>query len=407
VLSLVCVAILWAGEVVFTETILPRQETRLAIDALNGGDAEAAKLRAYRRYSDAAMACAVLLTLAILIKGVGMKPKGAALVPLIALFSLGGCMKSYDTPEYSEIDTSETGFLIPLEGGSADQAKFASEKYLEEKKVAAKRVQIIHRWNQTGRMHNAGRWIPTVRLVKVKRSPITRQWTAETTTGTANANQAIWTESKDSVSFSMGFTCTALIREEDAAKFLYFYPSGSLAEVMDTEVRGRVQKIASEISAKYNLDELRGKKQEIIDAVSSDAIAFFAERGITITTMGMFGGMTYENLAIQKAIDETFIAQQQKEIATAELMAQQKQNERLELAANGAAEQRRRVKRMRSCSSRKPRRSRSVKSTPPPAKPRNSRWCCSLKRSRWKRSASGDGMGSIRCISSAQAACRD
>lgn len=37
------------------------------------------------------------------------------------------CVKPYDTPEYAEIDTSETGFLIPLEGDSRSQAKFQSE----------------------------------------------------------------------------------------------------------------------------------------------------------------------------------------------------------------------------------------------------------------------------------------
>src|SRR5438477_2495972 len=126
-----------------------------------------------------------------------------------------GCIKDYDKPEYSEIDTSETGFLIPLEGDTAGQAKFASQQYLEEKKVAAKRVQITHRWNQTGRLPNDGSWIPTVRLVKVKRSPITREWTAENNNGTSNKNQAVWVESNDSVGFSMGFTCTALIKEED------------------------------------------------------------------------------------------------------------------------------------------------------------------------------------------------
>src|SRR4051812_47694605 len=175
---------------------------------------------------------------------------------------LAGCIKDYDKPEYQEIDTAETGFLIPLEGDSDSQAKFASEKYLDERKVAAKRVQITHRWNQTGRLPNDGQWIGTVRLIKVKRSPVTREWTAEATRGTASKDQAIWTESQDSVGFSMGFTCTALIKEEDAAKFLYFYPSGSLGDVMDTEIRARVQKTASEVAARYRLDDLRGKKQE-------------------------------------------------------------------------------------------------------------------------------------------------
>ena len=48
-----------------------------------------------------------------------------------------------------------------------------------------------------------------------------------------------------SVGFSMGFTCTAFIPEEEASRFLYWYPSGSLADVMDKEVRGRIQQAAA------------------------------------------------------------------------------------------------------------------------------------------------------------------
>ena len=260
-------------------------------------------------------------------------------VVLLAL-ALGGCVRSYDKPEYVEIDTSETGFLIPLEGDSAKQARFESVDYLQERKVAAKRIQITHRWNQEGRFSNDGRWLPLVRLVKVNRSPVTREWTAEGKH--AIGDKAIWVESADSVGFSMGFTCTAFIDEKDAASFLYWYPSGSLANVMDTEVRGRIQQAAAEVAAKYPLDSLRTKKQEIADAVKKDVMAFFTQRGITVTTVGMFGGMTYENPAIQKAIDETFIAQQLKVVSAAKFESQQKENERIELEANATAEKLRR-----------------------------------------------------------------
>src|SRR5437868_11284483 len=96
---------------------------------------------------------------------------------VFCLMSLtSGCVKPYDTPEYMEIDTSETGFLIPLEGDTVSQAKFQSEDYLKQRKVAAKRVRVTHRWSQEGRLPNSGRWIPTVRLIKVNRSPVTREW---------------------------------------------------------------------------------------------------------------------------------------------------------------------------------------------------------------------------------------
>jgi regulator of protease activity HflC (stomatin/prohibitin superfamily) len=111
---------------------------------------------------------------------------------------------------------------------------------------------------------------------------------------------------------------------------------------MDKEVRARVQQAAGEVAARYPLDNLRLRKQEIADAVKQNVTNFFAGRGVTITTVGMFGGMTYENPEIQKSIDQTFIAQQLKVVAEARFEAQKKENERLELEAQGFAEKARR-----------------------------------------------------------------
>ena len=340
----------------------PRAATALAIQQLNGGNGDAAKLRQFEAAKEFVhvIAGAVTLLAAWLCFGryaaaafnrikARLAKTTTTVVGLLSLVGLTGCMKPYDKPEFVEIDTSETGFLTPLEGDATQQAKFQSEDYLRQRKVAAKRVQITHRWSQEGRLTWNGRWIPTVRLVKVNRSPVTREWispqspTAATQAlrGAAN-DKAIWIESADSVGFSMGFTCTAFIAEDDAARFLYWYPSGSLADVMDREVRGRVQQSAAEVAAKYALDLLRGRKQEIADAVKNDLINFFAARGVTITTVGMFGGMTYENPEIQKAIDQTFIAQQLKVVAEAKFQAPKKENDRIQLEADGAAEKARR-----------------------------------------------------------------
>ncbi len=335
----------------------------LALAQLNGGNAASTALRQFESVQDAPLMIGgfFLGITALLLLGSGLRDwisrqnsalwknraqetgsRVAVLAALLVLPWLTGC-KQYDRPEYVEIDTSETGFLIPLEGDTSQQAKFQSEDYLRQRKVAAKRVQITHRWSQQGRMVYDGQWIPTVRLVKVNRSPLTREWVP---TGHRNNDgqhrpeahdQAIWIESADSVGFSMGFTCTAFIAEENAAKFLYWYPSGTLADVMDREVRGRIQQTSAEVAARYPLDQLRSKKQEISDAVKLDLTNFFLGRGITVTTVGMFGGMTYENPAIQKSIDETFIAQQLKVVSAAKFEAQQKENDRVQLEAEGLA----------------------------------------------------------------------
>jgi hypothetical protein len=180
-----------------------------------------------------------------------MKNVKKIIVTAVVGLSLMGCMKPRHKPEYVTVETDETAFVLPLEGDTGSQAKFASAKFLEEHKVAEKRIQISHRWSQTGCMNDDGEWIGTAKVIKVKRAPITREWTAEGKTGTAAQDQAIWVESQDSVGFSMGFTVTAYIKEEDTATFLYWYPAGSLADVMDKEVRARVQKSVGEVAARY------------------------------------------------------------------------------------------------------------------------------------------------------------
>lgn len=354
-------ATLWTAENWWLNTRQADTATALALAQLSGSNPPALALREFIATKDSlhvgmgvltlllAWACFGTWAKTVWAKGRARFAKAAALLVLASLTLFGvGCMKPFDRPEYIEIDTSDTGFLIPLEGETAAQTRFQSEDYLVQRKVAAKRVQILHRWSQEGRMETDGHWIPTVRLVKVNRSPITREWTMPqgpaTSGGIARglSDKAIWIESADSVGFSMGFTCTAFIAEEDAAKFLYWYPSGSLANVMDSEVRGRIQQVSAEVAAKYPLDLLRARKQEIADAVKLDVTKFFALRGVTVTTVGMFGGMTYENPAIQKAIDDTFIAQQLKVVSEAKFEAQKKENERVELEATATAEKARR-----------------------------------------------------------------
>jgi hypothetical protein len=344
------IVVVIALERAWLNAIQPDVSKQLAISQVNGDDAAGRDLRLFEGYKDAANIVATFVILCaawFLASRPGFnsrQPRIEILLGLVAIpIALGGCVQPYDRPEYAEIDTSETGFLIPLEGDSGVQAKFQSEEYLRELKVAAKRVQITHRWSQEGRLPNDGHWIPLVRLIKVNRSPVTREWTADAASGTASRNQAIWIESADSVGFSMGFTCTSFIPEEQAAKFLYWYPTGSLANVMDSEVRGRMQQVAAEVAARYRLDALREKKQEISDAVKKDITEFFAVRGVVITTVGMFGGMTYENNEIQRSIDNTVIAQQLKVVNQARFEAQQRDNDRVELEANAIAERARRI----------------------------------------------------------------
>ncbi len=297
--------------------------------------------------------------------------KRSALLLVGLLICSVGCIRPYDVPEFAEVQHHESAYLIPLEGANQEkQTKFESADALEQNKVAIKRVQIPHRWVQTGRFFpTAGHYMDTVRLVVVNRTPVTREWTASSTSGTGNKDQAIWLESKDSIGFSLGFNCTAFIDEPDSSKFLYWYPTTSadttvqnvdksvagLSDVMDNEIRARVVMLGNTISVKYDLDDLRARKYEILNAIRNgvpeerDAqgkvvqeklqgvIEHFATRGITITNLGQFGGFEYEDPNIQKAINDTFVAQQEKVKTEAAFDAQQRKNDRIELEAQAEA----------------------------------------------------------------------
>lgn len=280
----------------------------------------------------------------------------------LCVLLFAGCMQPYHEEVLVDINTNETPFLIELEGDN-EQATLKSEDYLRKKLVQSKRIMIPYRWKQTGRQYIGwnGLWIPSARLILVDRQPETREWVSNSNQGTSKRDQGIWVESSDSVGFSTGISITARIDDhENAVKFLYNYPpkrkkdikdnSGwdtvvyqvdvtSLEEIMDREVRTKVQEIFADKAAEYTMDNLRDKKQEIMVTLRQEVVPFFADRGITITTIGMFGGFTYENPKIQEAIDEVFRQQQDEEVAKAEAKAAEQRKEALRLIGEGKAQQ--------------------------------------------------------------------
>jgi len=254
-----------------------------------------------------------------------------------------GCWKPYDVPEYKEVSTSQTAYLIPLEGDSKAQVKLNSAEAFDKMMVMGKRIQITKRWHQTGRLSHSGQWIPNVKLITVERTPVTLEWTADENSGTNKKNEAMWVESMDSIEFSTGFNCTAYIKEADASKFLYYYKANTLGGVMNEEVKNKIQEVLAEFAASYDLDQLRSKKTDMIAKVRTVVIPFFETRGITITTIGMFGGLEYKNKDIQKSIDDVFVAQQLKNVEKAKLDAMADQKKRMEEEGKAMADKARQI----------------------------------------------------------------
>jgi hypothetical protein len=237
--------------------------------------------------------------------------KKILILVVIMVVALGftGC-RPYQKPIYEEVLPNEIAFLVPLEGDASKQGSLASSSFLEESLVLSKRVQIPTRWNQTGRMLSIGEWIPTHRLIKLNMAPITREWTPDTTTGTASTNQGFEAESSESIGFVTGITCTAQIgSQSNAIKFLSVYYGMTIDQILDTEVRNRVATLLVELYAKMTIEEIRNSKDKVIAEVRNNIIPYFESKGLTISTLGYKEALTYTSPEIQKAIDAKYVAE--------------------------------------------------------------------------------------------------
>lgn len=266
--------------------------------------------------------------------------KALNIVLLLSLVLSVGCFRPPNIPDLETVENHQTAFVFKLEG-STDSVKFDSAESLEENKVASKRIEVSKRWRPTGYgwQRWAGEYIPNLRVLKVDRTPVTTEWMPETEGSEGQKiGNGIWAESSDSIGFSTGFRLTGYISEEDTAKYLYMYKGDRLQNVLEGEVKTRVQELFTDFSARYPLDDLRGKKGEMFKYIKDETIPTFKERGITISALAATGGFMYENEDVQQAIDEVFIAQQEKEVAKAQLEAQADKNSRIKLEATALAD---------------------------------------------------------------------
>ena len=242
-----------------------------------------------------------------------------AFILVVMVCSLVGCIKPYDKPEFVTIEPSQTAFLVPLVGDSSNQASFESEEMLLQAKVATKEIQIPHRWVQTGRRNWMGEYRATATLIVVERKPVSRSWESGDSSA-ASANKAIFGETADAIGIYVGMNCTAMIEEKDAAKFLYRYNNTPLETIIDTDIKKMVEDEFNRATSQFKSTELHTNKATIIETVKTNVTNYFKEYGITITVLGIKEGFSFENPAIQEALDKKFESEQ-------DLVIQQNKNE--------------------------------------------------------------------------------
>lgn len=296
-----------------------------------------------------------------------MKRLSSVTVLLLAITVLPGCIKPYHEAMLVDVNTSEVAILaetvndagqaVIAPAGKGENQSESGEliDYYARRVINARKVEIPYYWKQTSRQYlyassTNGKWTPAARLIVVDTQPETREW------NTASGN-AIWVESRDSVGFSTGFAVTARINGKDAAiRFLANYPPATkrtvttaggdpfdievtcLDQIMDDEVRTKIQGVFAYEAAADDMNELRDRKQEIIDSIERKVVPYFEDRGITITTISQFGGFHYENKEIQNSIDNVFRAQQDEEVAKAESKAAEQRKVALRLVGEGEAQ---------------------------------------------------------------------
>src|SRR5436309_2352189 len=85
-----------------------------------------------------------------------------------------------------------SGFAIPYTGDTRKQTSTNNEEFLRANLVATKQIRLPQQWIQLGYETTGwnGEWRDAAKLIKVDKSPVTREWTADPNTGTSNRNEA-------------------------------------------------------------------------------------------------------------------------------------------------------------------------------------------------------------------------
>lgn len=261
------------------------------------------------------------------------------------MFMATGCWRPYAKPIQVEIQHNQSAFLVPMEGDITKQVKFESVDQIKEMKVSVnmRRITIPVKWFKTGYGRSNGKYQPTATVVLVDRTPVSKRWVPYDD-GSGTSKQSLEAESKDSVGISSGFAITAYVKDEDAATYLYWFPGKDLGYIIDNQIFNACQSVYSEQCGKWEVKEIRLHKEEISNAIRTTVIPEFAKYGITIDpTLGLIGGLMYDNPKIQEAIDTVFIAQTMEAKREADRIAQVKQNE-LDLSVEQNEAAKRKVK---------------------------------------------------------------
>lgn len=234
-----------------------------------------------------------------------------AALAIFMLFPSCLFIRPYDKPEYVEVGTNETAFVIDLFANEAEdnsQAKVSAET-TNYTKVNEKLVRIPHKWIKTGRLPSSGKWKARNIVVSVSNSPVTGTW-----------DNDIKVETKGSQGFTVPMKYGIRVTPKDSELFLSKFPANvqikdergnslskkmtSVANVANDQFKN---KVASELSRefhKYEYKDVLPNRDIIVDAAIERVKEWASEFGITVDTLAVYNGLIPDDPTLQNAMDE-------------------------------------------------------------------------------------------------------
>ncbi len=254
-----------------------------------------------------------------------------AIGPTLSLITVGAILFTGCAPVavdvFEQVGPNDTAFVTPLVGDNlSGQQKFNSVEYLDSKKVSSKQIKIPLMAKKTGRFYWNIEWIPAVKVWKVQRALVSREWTGGKDTGTQAKNEGVPVVTSDGIKLSVGVAVTTYIEEVDAATYLYYHGIQPLADVTDKNIRNYC---ISELTREYShidLSQAKTNGAAIFNKLFEDAKTYFKSKGITIAQLGNAEGFEFQDPKIQDSINARYIAEQKIATSAQEKLAQDQIN---------------------------------------------------------------------------------
>jgi hypothetical protein len=279
-----------------------------------------------------------------LIKSFGAPGAAAIILTILAASSPTPADAYRAKSDYTEVliaKADETVILTPLMGDTkAGQAKLNSEEFYRANLVASKYVTIPHAKLQgSGDLFND--YVNSHQAIVVKRTPFAREYVSSSSRGSSSKDESFHCETAQSHNVSTGVAIGAMIKEEDAPKYLYYFgPDNAKAmrtsqsdgdygkdttfvsaiqardfnDVMDTFGRRLIQtELCKQFSARSTDDAIKDKAA-IMGAATEAARKQLGDMGITVLYMGFAEPLNFD-APIQHAINETYIATKRAAVA--------------------------------------------------------------------------------------------